>query len=145
NVTKSPTAFWTGQQIIEAFPWDTAPTYLLRDNDSIYGNEFTKRVNATGTKQVKTSFRSPWQNAYCERVIGSIRRECTDHFIVINEAHLRRILREYVDGYYNTSRTHLSLDKDCPESRPVELPSQGVVVEMPVLGGLHHRYSRKAA
>jgi len=101
NVTSSPTAFWTGQQVIEAFPWDTAPKYLLRDNDSIYGAEFTKRVNATGIKQVRTSFRSPWQNAYCERVIGSIRRECTDHFIVLNEAHLRRILRQYVDEYYN--------------------------------------------
>ena len=145
NVTKSPTAFWTGQQIIEAFPWDTAPTYLLRDNDSIYGNEFTKQVNATGTKQVKTSFRSPWQNAYCKRVIGSIRRECTDHFIVINEMHLRRILREYVDGYYNISRTHLSLGKDCPAPRDVEPLAAGNVVDLPILGGLHHRYFRHAA
>ena len=145
NVTSSPTAFWTGQQVIEAFPWDTASKYLLRDNDSIYGSEFTKRVNATGIKQIKTSFRSPWQNAYCERVIGSIRRECTDNFIVLGEAHLRRILRQYVDEYYNASRTHLSLDKDCPEPRPVEHPSGGVVVKMPVLGGLHHRYHRQAA
>ncbi len=145
NVTASPTAFWTGQQIIEAFPWDTAPKYLLRDNDSIYGADFSRRVNNAGIKQVRTSFRSPWQNAYCERVIGSIRRECTDHFIVLNEVHLKRILREYVDAYYNVSRTHLSLNKDCPEPRTVEHPSRGVVAEMPILGGLHHRYHRRAA
>ena len=145
NVTASPTAFWTGQQIIEAFPWDTAPKYLLRDNDSIYGADFSRRVYNAGIKQVRTSFRSPWQNAYCERVIGSIRRECTDHFIVLNEVHLKRILREYVDAYYNVSRTHLSLNKDCPEPRTVEHPSRGEVGEMPILGGLHHRYHRRAA
>ena len=145
NVIQSPTASWTGQQILEAFPWDTAPKYLHRDNDSIYGTEFTKRVNAIGIKQVRTSFRSPWQNAYCERVIGSIRRECTDHFIVLNEAYLRRILRQYVDEYYNASQTHLSLDKDCPKPRPVEGLSGGEVDGMPILGGLHHRYYRRAA
>ena len=145
NITSSPTAFWTGQQVIEAFPWDSAPKYLIRDNDSIYGVEFTKRVNAMGVKQIRTSFRSPWQNAYCERVIGTIRRDCTDHIIVLNETHLKRILRQYVDDYYNVSRTHLSLGKDCPEPRAVELPSGGEIVEMPVLGGLHHRYHRRAA
>jgi len=145
NVTTSPSAAWTGQQIIEAFPWDTAPKYLLRDNDSIYGAEFTRRVNAAGIKQVRTAFRSPWQNAYCERVIGSIRRECTDHIIVMNESHLRKILREYTDRYYNVSRTHLSLEKDSPEPRPCEQPAKGKVAEKPILNGLHHRYYRRAA
>lgn len=98
-----------------------------------------------GVKQIRTSFRSPWQNAYCERVIGTIRRDCTDHIIVLNETHLKRILRQYVDDYYNVSRTHLSLGKDCPEPRAVELPSGGEIVEMPVLGGLHHRYHRRVA
>ena len=145
NVIITPTAFWTGQQITELFLWNTAPKYLLRHNDSIYGVEFTKRVNAMGVKQIRTSFRSPWQNAYCERVIGSIRRECTDHFIVINETHLKRILRQYVDDYYNVSRTHLSLNKDCPESCPVETVNMGKIIEMPILGGLHHRYQRRVA
>jgi len=145
NVTTSPSATWTGQQIIEAFPWDNVPKYLLRDNDSIYGADFTHRVNSIGIKQIKTAFKSPWQNAYCERVIGSIRRECTDHVIVLSEAHLRRILREYCDEYYNSFRTHLSLNKDCPESRPVEQVDRGEVIELPLLGGLHHRYCRKAA
>ncbi len=145
NVTKSPTAFWTGQQIIEAFPWDSAPRYLIRDNDGIYGAEFIKRVRGIGIQLVRTAYRSPWQNGYCERVIGSIRRECTDHIIVFNEAHLRRILHEYFNGYYNVVRTHLSLDKDCPVTRSVEYSDEGFVVEMPILGGLHHRYYRKAA
>jgi len=145
NVTSSPSAAWTGQQIIEAFPWDTAPKYLIRDNDSIYGADFTRRVNAAGITQVRTAFRSPWQNAYCERLIGSIRRECTDHIIVLGEAHLRKILREYVDRYYNASRTHLSLGKDCPEIRPVETSEMGNIVEMSVLNGLHHCYYRRAA
>ena len=133
----------TGQQIIEAFPWDIAPKYLLRDNDAIYAAEFTRRVNASGIKQVRTSFRSPWQNAYGERVIDSIRRECTDRMIILNEEHLRKILREYIDRYYNASRTHLALAKDCPEPRPVELPVSGKVVEIPILNGLHHRYYDK--
>ena len=110
NITSSPTAFWTGQQVIEAFLWDSAPKYLIRDNDSIYGSEFVQRVNATGITQVKTAFISPWQNAYCERVIGSIRCECTDHFIVLGEAQLRRILHEY----YNVSRTHLFIVFNAP-------------------------------
>ncbi len=115
NVTSSPSAAWTGQQIIKAYPWDYVPKYLIQDNDSIYGAEFTRRVNSIGIKQIRTAYKSPWQNAYCERVIGSIRRECTDHIIVRNEYHLRNILREYVNRYYNASRTHLSLEKDCPE------------------------------
>jgi len=145
NVTSSPSPDWTGQQIIEAFPWDSAPKYLLRDNDEIYAAEFTRRVNAAGIKQVRTSYKSPWQNAYCERVFGSIRRECTDHMIVLNEEHLRRILREYINGHYNASRTHLSLDKDCTKPHSVEFLSTGEVAEMPILNGLHHRYFRHAA
>jgi len=145
NITSSPTASWTGQQIIEAFPWDTAPKYLIRDNDSIYGTDFQRRVNSIEIKQIRTAFRSPWQNAYCERVIGSIRRECTDPIIVLNEVHLRNILREYFDRYYNVSRTHLSLGKDCPTPRPVESLAMDKVVEIPVLNGLHHRYYRRAA
>ena len=145
NVTASPSAAWTGQQIIEAFPWDNAPKYMIRDNDSIYGADFKQRVNSAGIKQVRTAFKSPWQNAYCERVIGSIRRECCDHIIVFSEAHLRRILREYVDCYYNVTRTHLALDKDCPEPRMIEMPDKGEVTNSPVLGGLHNRYFRNAA
>jgi putative transposase len=144
-VTKSPTAFWTGQQIIETFPYDTAPKYLIRDNDSIYGEEFRGCVDSLDIKQIRIAYRSPWQNAYCERVIGSIRRECCDHIIVFSEAHLRRILREYFSNYYNVARTHLSLDKDCPEPRVIEMPDKGEVTNSPVLGGLHNRYFRNAA
>jgi putative transposase len=144
NVTTNPTAAWTGQQIAEAFPWDTAPSYLIRDRDSIYGSLFKRRVSAMGIKQIQTSKRSPWQNPYVERVIGSIRWECLDHVIILNERHLRRVLRDYLD-YYHRSRTHLGLEKDCPEHRPVETPEAGVVHAEPVLSGLHHRYSRKAA
>jgi len=144
NVTDSPTAIWTGQQMVEAFPWDTAPRYLIRDRDGIYGFDFTRRVSSLGIKQIRTARRSPWQNPYVERVIGSIRRECLDHVIFFNERHLRRVLREYV-GYYHRSRTHLGLEKDCPEPRAVELPKIEPVASMPVLGGLHHRYFRQAA
>ncbi len=145
NVTKSPTAAWTGQQIIEAFPYDTAPKYLIRDNDSIYGNEFNSRVDSLGITPARTAFKSPWQNAYCERVIGTIRRDCTDHVIIFNEKHLKSVLHKYFNEYYNVSRTHLSLDKDCPEPRAIETPEMGKIVEIPILGGLHHRYSRQAA
>jgi len=144
NVTTNPTAIWTGQQIVEAFPWDTAPKYLIRDRDGIYGSRFTRRVTALGIKQIPTARRSPWQNPYVERVIGSIRRECLDHVIILNERHLRRVLRDYLD-YYHRSRTHLGLEKDCPVSRPIELPESGDIHAEPVLGGLHHRYTRRAA
>jgi len=144
NVTTNPTAAWTGQQIAEAFPWDTAPRYLLRDRDGIYGSNFTRRVSAMGIEQIRTTKRSPWQNPYVERVIGSIRRECLDHVIILNERHLRRVLRDYLD-YYHRSRTHLGLEKDCPETRAVEMPRLGLIHSEPVLGGLHHRYSRRAA
>jgi transposase InsO family protein len=144
NVTERPNAVWAGQQIAEAFPWDTAPKYLVRDRDGIYGLEFSRRVDALGIEQIRTSPRSPWQNPYVERVIGSIRRECLDHVIVFNEQHLRRVLRECID-YYHRSRTHLGLDKDCPDSRPIEPPEAGPIASEPVLGGLHHRYTRRAA
>jgi len=144
NVTTNPTAAWTGQQIAEAFPWETAPRFLIRDNDGIYGFDFTRRVSALGIKQVRTAKRSPWQNPYVERVIGSIRRECLDHVIVFDGRHLKRVLREYVD-YYHRSRTHLGLEKDCPVTRAIELPRLGLIHSEPVLGGLHHRYMRRAA
>jgi transposase InsO family protein len=132
---EAPNAACTGQQIIEAFPWDTAPRYLLRDRDGTYGIEFLRRVDAMGIEQVATSARSPWQNPFVESMIGTIRRECLDHTIVLNEMHLRRLLREYL-AYYHGCRTHLGLGKDCPESRAVDPPERGVVVEMPMVGGL---------
>jgi transposase InsO family protein len=144
NVTDSPTAFWTGQQIVEAFPWDTAPEYLLRDRDGKYGENFIRRVESLGIRHVLISARSPWQNPYVERVIGSIRRECVDHVIVFDERHLRRVLSEYLK-YYHGSRTHLGLEKDCPRSRPVESPDSGTIHSEPMVGGLHHRYFRQAA
>lgn len=144
NVTDSPSAIWTGQQIVEAFPWDTAPTYLLRDRDGIFGEDFARRVESMGIKQVLISPRSPWQNPYVERVIGSIRRECVDHTIILNERHLRRVLKDYFK-YYHGSRTHLGLKKDCPKPRPVELPDHGPIDSEPMVGGLHHRCFRQAA
>ncbi|MHC4405378.1 MAG: integrase core domain-containing protein, partial [Planctomycetota bacterium] len=144
NVTDSPTAAWTGQQMTEAFPWDTAPRFLLRDRDCIYGHDFVRRVGSMGIEQVRITPRSPWQNPYVERLLGSIRRECLDHTMIFNERHLRRVLTEYV-SYYHSSRTHLGLAKDCPESRPVEPPQLGVVQAEPMVGGLHHRYFRYAA
>ncbi len=144
NITDSPSAAWTGQQIIEAFPWNTAPRFLLRDRDGKYGPEFIRRVSSMGIEEVKTAPRSPWQNCYAERLIGSIRRNCLDHVIVINERHLGRILKEYFQ-YYHLSRTHLSLEKDCPVPRAVEPPEIGKVIALPQVGGLHHRYTRMAA
>jgi putative transposase len=119
-----PTARWTGQQIVEAFPWDTAPSYLIRDRDGKFGHEFNRRVSSLEIEQILTSPHSPWQNPYVERVIGSIRRECLDHVIVLNERHLRSVLRDYPD-YYHRSRSHLGLGKDCPETRAVEMPGIG--------------------
>jgi putative transposase len=144
NVTRNPTSAWLSRQMTEAFPWDTAPRFLVRDRDACYGVEFTKRVDAMGITEVMTAPHSPWQNAYAERVIGSIRRECLDYIVVFNERHLRRVLSSYVD-YYQRTRTHLSLDKDCPNTRPVHLPEQGKVIALPQVGGLHHRYERLAA
>jgi transposase InsO family protein len=144
NVTGAPTAHWTAQQLVEAFPWETAPRYLLRDHDAVYGVGFSSRVHALGIREVKTAPRSPWQNPYVERLIGTLRRECLDHVVVLNETHLRRLLRDYL-VYYHGVRTHLSLEKDSPELRPVERPDRGRIVETPMVGGLHHRYTRLAA
>src|SRR5271165_3255230 len=143
-VTEHPTAAWLSRQVTEAFPWDTAPRYLLRDRDASYGSDFCKRVEAMGITEVVTAPRSPWQNPYAERLIGSIRRECLDHIVIFNERHLRRVLSSYVD-YYQSTRTHLSLDKDCPDSRPIQHRSVGRVIAIPQVGGLHHRYERLAA
>lgn len=144
NVTERPTAQWTGQQIVEAFPWDTAPNYLLRDRDGVYGSEFHRRVKSLGIEEVISAPRSPWQNAFVERMIGSIRRDCLDHVIVLNELHLKRILTSYFN-YYHRWRTHLSLEMDSPESRAVQPLCLGKVVEFPEVGGLHHHYERLAA
>jgi len=143
-VTEHPTAVWLSRQVTEAFPWDTAPRYLLRDRDASYGLDFRSRVEAMGITEVITAPRSPWQNAYVERVVGSIRRECLDHLVIFNERHLRRVLSSYVD-YYQRTRTHLSLDKDCPQPRPIMPPRIGKVIAIPQVGGLHHRYERLAA
>jgi len=143
-VTEYPTVQWTAQRIVEAFPWDEAPRYLLRDRDSIYGAYFCRRVKSLDIKEVKTAPHSPWQNPYVERLIGSIRRECLDHVIVLNERHLKRLLRGYFDDYHHW-RTHRSLDRDCPESRLIQPPDMGPVIEVPEVGGLHHHYERLAA
>ncbi len=142
NVTQYPTAVWTAQQIVVAFPWDTAPRYLLRDKDSIYGHAFQNRVKNMGMKEVKIAPRSPWQSPYVERLIGSIRHECLDYVIVLNERHLKRVLTSYFD-YYHRYRTHLSLDSDCPESRPVQGKEMGKVIAFPEVGGFHHHYERR--
>jgi len=144
NVTEHPTAEWTAQQLVEAFPFDSTPRYLLRDRDAIYGEKVQRRIRSLDIEEVVTAPRSPWQNPYAERVIGSIRGDCLDHVIVLNERHLRRILREYF-SYYHTCRTHLSLNKDPPESRPVEPTAMGNIIALPRVGGLHHRYARIAA
>jgi transposase InsO family protein len=138
-ITRHPTAEWIARQIMEAFPWNTAPTMLLRDNDRSYGEVFKRRVKGIGIRDGPVAPRSPWQNGHVERVIGSIRRECLDHVIVRGETHLRRILSSYAD-YYNDDRTHLALTKDAPRRRPIE--RSGRVTARPVLAGLHHRYAR---
>ena len=139
NVTTNPTAEWIARQVTEAFPWDEAPKYLIRDRDRIYGATVTRRLQSMGIRDKPISPASPWQNGYVERLIGSIRRECVDHFIILDEAHLRRILRAYA-GYYNEIRTHRSLNKDAPISRPVH--RAGSINSHPILGGLHHHYVR---
>ena len=143
-VTAHPTAEWTAHQLREAFPWDSAPRYLLRDRDRIFGQEFVNQVKAMGIKQMLSAPRSPWQRAYVERLIGSIRRECLDHLIVINERSLKRYLQAYC-AYYHRTRTHLALEKDCPEPREVQPLEAGRVVSIPEIGGLHHRYERRVA
>src|SRR6266568_8328380 len=136
-VTRNPTAEWLARQITEAFPWNSAPKYLIRDR--AFGVTCKARVRAMGIRDRPTSLRSPWQNGYVERLIGSIRRECTDHLLVFNAEHLQRILAKYA-SYYNEARTHVALGKDTPCRRPIE--RFGDIVAYPVLGGLHHRYAR---
>ena len=138
-MTHNPTAEWLARQITEAFPWDSAPKYLIRDNDRAFGVAFRAWMRATGIRDRPTSFRSPLQNGCVERLIGSIRRECADHLIVLNAEHLRRILAKYARYYYEV-RTHVSLGKDAPCGRPIE--RFGNIVAYPILGGLHHRYAR---
>lgn len=143
NLTDHATAQWTAQQIVEAFPFDTAPRYLLRDRDCIYGGRFRNRVKSLGIEEVLTTPCSPWQSTYVERLIGSIRRECLNHVIVFNERHLRKLLGFYF-AYYQEARTHLSLTKQCPIVRSIEGPERGKVVAIPHVGGLHHEYRRAA-
>jgi transposase InsO family protein len=139
NVTRNPTAEWVARQITEGFPWDEAPKYLIRDRDRIYGTIATRRLRAMGIRDKPTAPASPWQNGFAERLIGSIRRECLDHLVIFGEMHLLRILRFYA-RYYNDIRTHRSLDKDAPVSRPVQ--QTGSIKSFPILGGLHHHYVR---
>jgi transposase InsO family protein len=139
NVTTNPTSDWIARQMTEAFPWDDAPKYLIRDRDRIYGAVVTRRLRAMGIRDKPTAPASPWQNGFAERLIGSIRRECLDHIIVFGEAHLRRTFRSYA-CYYNDIRTHRSLDKDAPVSRPVQ--RTGIISSHAILGGLHHHYAR---
>jgi transposase InsO family protein len=138
NVTANPTAEWIARQITEAFPWDETPRYLIRDQDRVYGAAVTRRLRAMGIRD-KPIAPGPWQNGFAERLIGSIRRECTDHVVALGEGHLRRILQSYA-RYYNELRTHRSLNKDAPIHRAIE--SLGAIISRPVLGGLHHRYCR---
>src|SRR5271167_420533 len=142
NVTENPTAAWTSQQIVDAFADRDVSRYLIRDRDTIYGNDVRQRIAALGIQELLTAPRSPWQNPYAERLIGSIRRDCLDHFIILNARHLKRTLNSYF-GYYHGSRTHLGLEKQCPFPRQVS--STGRIIAIPQLGGLHHRYERVAA
>lgn len=144
NVTTHPTAEWTAQQLRNAFPWESGPRYLLRDRDRIFGDDFTRQVQDMGIQQVLSAPRSPWQRAYVERVIGTIRRECLHHVVIFSEAALYRQVQSFVE-YYHRSRTHLSLSKDSPEPRAVQSPQLGRIVGIPLVGGLHHRYERRAA
>src|SRR3989442_15567098 len=139
NVTEHPTAHWTAQQIVDAFPADSAPSYLLRDRDSVYGHVFRHRVKGMGIGEVLTAPHCPWQNPFAERLIDSIRRECLNHVLVLGERHLRRTLARYF-SYYHRARTHLALDKDAPDVRPVELSEAGTVVEIPQYRRRHPRY-----
>jgi transposase InsO family protein len=139
NVTANPTAEWVARQITEAFPWDGAPRYMIRDRDRIYGTVVTRRLRTMGIRDKPTAPASPWQNGFAERLIGSIRRECLDHVIVLGEAHMRRTLKSYA-RYHNGVRTHRSLNKDAPVSRPVQ--RSGFISSHAILGGLHHHYAR---
>jgi transposase InsO family protein len=139
NVTANPTAEWVARQITEAFPWDEGLRHLIRDRDKIYGSVVTRRLRAMGIRDRPTATASPWQNGVAERLIGSIRRECVDHIIVLGEIHLRRVLKSYAD-YYNRIRTHRSLNKDAPVTRQIQ--RIGSIKSHAILGGLHHHYAR---
>ena len=139
GVTAHPTAEWIANQLTEACGWEQFPRYLIRDRDGGYGEIFLRRVRSIGIRDRPTAPRSPWQNAYAERLIGSIRRECIDHVVVFGERHLRHVLLSYMN-YYNGTRTHLSLHKDAPISRAAE--TVGRILCRPILGGLHHQYAR---
>jgi len=144
NVTEHPTAAWTAQQIVAAFPDDFAPSDLLRDRDQVSGEPFRRRVKGLRIDEVLPAPHRPWQNPFAERLIGSIRRACLNHVLVLGDRHLRRILTRYF-VYYHQARTHLALDKDAPNPRPIEFPAAGQIVAVPEVGGLHHRYLRQAA
>lgn len=139
SVTSNPTAEWIARQLIEAFPWDEAPDYMIRDRDKCYGHAVTRRLSAMGIRDHPIAPRSPWQNGHAERLVGSIRRDCLDHIVVFDETHLRRILAAYA-FYYNDVRTHLALAKDAPLRRPVQ--RFGEIAGRAILGGLHHQYCR---
>jgi putative transposase len=144
NITEHPTAQWTAEQVVDAFPWGEALRYLLRDRDRLYGASLRQRMRHIGIEEVVIAPRRSWQNPYVERLIGSIRRECLDHVIVLHERHLRRLLTEYFQ--YNPDwRTHRALDIDCPLPRPVQRPEVGPIWEVSVVGGLHHHDERRAA
>jgi putative transposase len=144
NVTEHPTAQWTAHQISEASPWEAAPRYLIRDRDSVYGPPFQTRLEGMGIEEVLTAPRSPWQSPFAERVIGSVRRECLDQVIVLDERHLLRLLGDHFEHYHRW-RCHHSLAMNCPEPRPVQGPERGVVVEVAEAGGLYRHYERRAA
>ena len=144
NVTEHPTAEWTARQLIQAFYDRKPPRYLIRDHDGVYGLLFGDQLRALEIEEVVIAPRSPWQSPYVERVIGTLRRECLDHVVVLGQAHLRRIIRQFL-SYYHGTRTHLALDEDAPEFRSAQLPECGAVIEIPQVGGLHHRYERRAA
>lgn len=144
NITDSPSALWTAQQVVEAFPFNTPPRFLLRDRDGIYGADFVRRVESLGFAQKLIAPRSPWQNPVAERLIGSLRRECLDRVILFNEEHLRRMLTDYLSCYHRHG-THRSLEQDCREPRTVEPSDLGTIIELPSVCGLDHRYARQAA
>ena len=144
NVTEHPTAQWTAQQLTEAFPFDTAPRYLLRDGDGCYGRQVQRRIRSLGMQEIVTAPASPWQNPYVERVIGSIRRELLDHVVVLNGKHLKWLLSAYLD-YYHPWRTHRSLAGDAPNHRPVRPAKPAQVAAFPAVHGLHHYYLPKVA
>jgi transposase InsO family protein len=144
NVTTNPTTAWAVQQVREAFPFDSAPRYLLHDNGSVFSKRFQNTLKSIGIESVRTAYRSPWQNPYVERVQGTLRREALDHLIILNERHLRRVLSVFIETYYNRVRPHLSLNRNSPLPRKIDPPPNGKIVSTPILGGLHHRYRRVA-